>query len=111
MFPTLKSHFEDEQEMQLLLRKGVYPYDYMNDESRFEETTLPSPSAFYNKLTDSEITNESYQLAQNVWKTFNMKTFADYHDLYMETYVLILCDVFENFRNVCLHHYRLDAAH
>jgi len=110
-FSTLKSHFQNEHILQLLLRKGVYPYDYMTDESRFDETTLPPQSAFYNKLTDSDITNENYQHAQTVWSTFKMNNLGDYHDLYKKTDVLLLFDVFENFRNVCLRHYQLDPSH
>lgn len=95
----------------LLLRKGVYPYDYMDHERRFEETTLSPPDAFYNKLTDSHISDDDYQHAQTVWKTFNMNTLADYHDLYLQSDVMLLTDIFENFRNTCMTSYSLDPAH
>ena len=82
-FPTLTSHYADEQQIQLLLRKGIYPYDYMDHERRFEEASLQPPDAFDNKLTDLHISDDDYQHAQTAWKTFNMNTLADYHDLYL----------------------------
>ena len=95
---------------ELVSRKGVYPYDYMDRIEKFAETRLPPKKAFYSKLNDMAISDEDYRHAQNVWKTFNMKTLGDYHDLYLKTDVLLLTDVFEEFRSVCLENYKLDPA-
>ena len=92
------------------LRKGVYPYDYMDSPKRLEETQLPPKKAFYSKLTKQKCSDENYKHAQKIWKEFNMKTMKDYHDLYLELDVLLLADVFENFREVCLDNYKLDPA-
>eukprot|EP01048_Picozoa_sp_COSAG05_P018477 COSAG05_NODE_2710_length_2741_cov_1.654807_2_plen_702_part_01 len=99
------------QHLELILRKGVYPYDYMNDWSRMDETELPPQDAFYSKLSGKHISDADYEHAQTVWKTFGIKTLGEYHDLYVKTDVLILADVFESFRDICLDYYELDPAH
>jgi hypothetical protein len=98
------------KQLDLLLRKGVYPYDYVDCLAKLDETSLPPKDSFYSRLNDSGITDEDYEHAQTVWKEFGCKTFRDYHDLYNESDVLILADVFENFRDVCMKHYKLDPA-
>ena len=95
----------------LLARKGVCPYEYMDSLEKLEETKLPPKEAFYSRLYDSGISDEDYAHAQKVWKTFKMKYFKDYHELYNKVDVLLLADVFENFRNICLENYELDPAH
>ena len=108
-FKTLATQFKDEK-LHLLQKKGVYPYDYMSSLTQFNETSLPSKDQFYSKLNNSDISEEDYQHAQQVWQTLNCKTMKDYHDLYLKTDVLLLTDVFENFRDVCLQNYDLDPA-
>ena len=95
----------------LLTRKGVYPYNYVTSINKLKETKLPSKEAFHSKLLDQEISDKDYQHALNVWNTFNCQTLQDYHDLYLKTDVLLLADVFENFRKTCLKHYKLDPCH
>ena len=84
----------------LLTRKGVYPNDYVTSINKLKEIKLPSKENFYSKLYDEEISDEDYQHAINVWKTFNCQTLQDCHDLYLKTDVLLLADVFENFKNL-----------
>ena len=85
----------------LLYRKGIYPYEYMDSWERFTETKLPDKEKFYSKLNDEHITDEEYARAQAVWEVFECKTLGDYHDLDVKTDVALLTDVFENFRNLC----------
>ena len=102
--------FRDRQ-LELMLRKGVYPYDHMDDFSRFAETELPPKEEFYSILNDQHISDEDYLHAQAVWKMFQLKTMGGYHDLYLKSDVLLLADVFENFRMTCLNCYKLDPCH
>ena len=95
----------------LLTRKGVYPYDYVSSFDKLSEKQLPPKEEFYSKLNDEDITDDDYQHAIRVWNTFGCKTMRDYHDLYLKSDVLLLADVFENFRKTCLKHYNLDPAH
>ena len=95
----------------LLYKKGIFPYEYMDSWERFSETSLPDKENFYSKLNDEHITNNEYAHAQKVWETFECKTLGDYHDLYVKTDVALLADVFENFRKLCLKQYGLDPAH
>ena len=92
------------------LRKGVYPYEYMDSVNRLSETTLPPKEAFYSRLSGKDISDEDYEHAKKVWKQFGMKTLRDYHDFYNQSDVLLLADVFENFRDVCSKNYGLDPA-
>ena len=95
----------------LLTRKGVYPYDYVSSPEKLSETQLPPKEEFYSKLNDEDISDDDYQHAINVWNTFECKSIRDYHNLYLKSDVLLLSDVFENFRKTCLKHYKLDPAH
>ena len=96
---------------ELLYKKGIYPYEYVDSFEKFAETSLPSKEDFYSSLNDQHISEEEYTHAKEVWKTFDCKTLGDYHDLYVKTDVALLADVFENFRKLCLKQYGLDPAH
>ena len=109
-FNNLERYYKEEK-LSLVKGKGVYPYEYMDSLERFKENKLPPKEAFYSRLTGEGISNEDYERAKKVWEVFGMKTLQDYHDLYNVTDVLLLADVFENFRNICLDNYKLDPAH
>ena len=83
----------------------------MDSFERFDETSLPPPSEFYSKLSNEHITDDDYKHAQEVWDTFDCRNIGDYHDLYLKTDVLLLADVFENFRKTAMATYGLDPAH
>ena len=108
-FHNTKEIFKEN--VDLLTRKGVYPYDYFSSIEKLSETQLPLKDQFYSKLNDEDITDEDYQHALKVWNIFKCQTIKDYHDLYLKSDVLLLADVFENFRKTCLKHYNLDPAH
>ena len=96
--------------MYLLLRKVVYPYEYIDSWKIFNETELPDKKYFFSELNEEGITDEDYVYAQNVWKEFNTKNLGEYHDLYVQSDTLLLADVFENFRDKCIEIYELDSA-
>ena len=95
----------------LLLRKGVYPYEYMDSWEKFNETSLPRKKDFYSDLNMENIDDIDYRHGNNVFKRFKLKNLGEYHDLYVQSDTLLLADVFENFRNTCLKVYDLDPAH
>ena len=105
--------FEDYSELQydLLTRKGVYPYEYVNSWDQFNETQLPPIDAFYSNLNMSSISNDDYQHAQQVWEEFGIHNLWDFHDLCLRTDVVLLADMYEAFRDTCLKHYKLDPVH
>ena len=95
----------------LLLRKGVYPYKYMDNWERFDETLLPDKELFYSSLNMKNIDDIDYRHGNNMFKKFKLKNLGEYHDLYVQSDTLLLADVFENFRNMCIKVYELDPAH
>ena len=98
------------EQFELLTQKGIYPYDYMDGIERFSETQLPAKEDFYSKLNECGVSDEDYNYAKMIWEKFNLKNLGEYHDLYLKTDVLLLADVFEEFRNICLENYSLDPA-
>ena len=95
----------------LLLGKGVHPYEYMDSWEKLNETSLPDKEAFYRSLDMEDITDVDHRHAKRVFKSLNNKNLGDYHDLYVQSDTLLLADVFENFRNMCIKAYELDPAH
>jgi hypothetical protein len=104
-------HCSKPEHLAKLLRKGVYPYDYMSTMERFAETALPAQEAFFSQLMDEGISEEDFAHAADVWTTFGCRNLGDYHDLYVKTDVLLLADIFEAHRENSLKHYELDPAH
>ena len=95
----------------LLLKKGVYPDEYMDSWERFNETTLPNKEALYSELYLEDINDEDYTHAQKVFQEFNIKNLRQYYDLYVQSDTLLLAEVFENFRDKCIKIYELDHVH
>lgn len=104
-------HAQNSAKWSMLLRKGIYPYDYMSDMERFSERALPAVESFFSTLRQEHCKPEDYKHALAVWKEFGCETMKDYHDLYLKADVLLLADVFEAFRSVCMQNYALDPAH
>ena len=108
---TYKFCNNDLNKFVMLLRKDVYPYEYMDGWDKFNEKSIPSKESFYSSLSMENITEMDYIHANNVFKTFDLNNLSDYHDLYVKSDTLLLADVFENFRKACIETYELDPAH
>jgi hypothetical protein len=85
----------------MLVRKGVYPYDFMTGWNRLDDPQLLTRVQFFNKLRQEACRTDDYAHAQLVWREFGCQTMRDYHELYLKTDVLLLADVFETFRQIC----------
>ena len=94
-----------------MLRKGAYPYEYIDNWERFNETSLPSKESFYSSLNMEDIDDIDHRHGNNVVNKFKLDNLGDYHGLYVQSDTLLLADVFENFRDMCLKQYELDPAH
>ena len=108
---TYKFCNKDLNEFILLLRKGVYLYEYMDNWEKFHETSLLNKESSYSNLNMENIDDIDYRHGNNVFKRFKLKNLGEYHGLYVQSDTLLLADVFENFRNTCLKVYELDPAH
>ena len=105
---TFKFTDNDFNEFILLLRKGVYPYEYMDDWEKFNEATLPKKEEFYSNLNMEDITDANCTHGKRIRKDFEIKNLVEYHDLYPKSDTLLLANVFENLRKMCIKFYHLD---
>ena len=108
---TYKFCNNDINKFVMLLRKGVFPYEYMDGWDKFNETSIHIKESFYSNLTMENISGTDYRHANNVFKTFKLNNLGDCYDLYVQSDTLLLADVFENCRKACIKEYELDPAH
>ena len=107
-FPLLKSYMGEN--WKLLCRKGIFPYDYMNSLQKLNENTLPPIQCFFDSLANEHVSTESYNYAKQVWKQTKCKSLKDYMVVYLKSDVLLLADVFEEYRNITYKSYQLDPT-
>lgn len=107
----VQKYFKNNDHFKLVTRKGVFPYDYLDSWEKLNETCLPPRESFFNKLNNEGISQTDYDHALTVWHTFNINTLQEYSELYLKTDVLLLADIFENFRLTCMKTYKLDSLH
>ena len=99
---TFKFSDNDINKFILLLRKGVCPFEYINEREKSSETTLPEKEEFYSNLNMEDIADADYMHAKRVRKDFKIKDLGKYHDLYLKSDILLLADVYGNFLEICL---------
>ncbi|KYN03595.1 hypothetical protein ALC62_05553 [Cyphomyrmex costatus] len=102
------SHLSQEN-FNLLTRKGVFPYEYIDCSEKLNESCLPPRESFYSSLTDDTVSESDYAHGVNVWQRFSIQTLGEYSDLYLKTDVFLLADVFD--RDSCVASYGLDPAY
>lgn len=107
---NMRHFFTDNVKFNLMRRKGVFPYSFVDNLEKLNNQNLPSKQEFYDNLNESHISDEDYERAKDVWKLFECQNLGEYSDLYLKSDVLLLSDVFENFREICLEKYKLDPA-
>ena len=108
---NLKKYFHDEDKFKAVCKKGIYPYDWFDNDRKFNAEKLPSKEEFYSRLNNENVSDENYEHAKKVWNLFKCKNFRDYHEIYLKVDTLLLADVFENFREASLNTYGVDPAH
>lgn len=109
-FYQFNDFFTSKRHRKLLLQKGVYPYAFVTDPSKFSVIEIPPQHEFYNTISNRYVSDEKYEHAKEVWREMKIKTMGEYHDLYVLCDVLLLSDVFERFRSVSMESFDLDPA-
>ena len=99
---------KDLTKFELLLRKGVYPYEYMDTWEKLRQESLPDKESFSSELNKDS--NNDYEHAKNMFNKY-CRNLGEYHDLYVQSDTALLADVFESFRDKCIEIYELDPAH
>ena len=100
-----------DKQCELLIRKLINPYEYINSWDRFNETKLPCKKSFYSNLNMSGVSDKEYEHTCKVWNEFKIRNMGEYHDLYLKTDTILLANVFESFRSICMKNYGLGPAH
>ncbi|XP_015120052.1 uncharacterized protein LOC107043199 [Diachasma alloeum] len=108
---TQKYCNDDVEKFQLLTRKGVFPYEYVDSWEKLNDPQLPPIEKFYSKLNDESVSAEDYAHAQRVWDVFGITSLGEYSDIYLATDVVLLAEIFQNFRRTCSSVYKLDPLH
>lgn len=109
-FPIFNSFFNSYKHRKHLLRKGVFPYSYFDSTSVLEEKNLPQRHCFFDDLNNKDISEDDYRWAKFIFQKFKCVTFKDYLRLYLDCDVMLLADVFENFRNLSMNYFELDPV-
>ena len=105
-----ETHKIFDERINLFIRKGIYPYDYVDNSTGYLKHNYLQRKLFCNKLNNEDISDEDYGHVQKVWEAFDCKTLKDYHNIYLISDVLLLTDIFEIFCDLCFENYGLDSA-
>ena len=108
LFPTVSNHFQNDSQFELVLRKGVFPYSWFDNEDKLNYTGVLNQNDFYDNLNKKSISDDDYKLYQKIWYEFEFKEFKEYYSLYLKLDVLLLTDIVIHYKNTCLETYGLD---
>ncbi|MDF1853354.1 MAG: endonuclease domain-containing protein [Verrucomicrobiales bacterium] len=114
LFPETRRFFKEKypgKNVDMLMRKGIYPYEYITSLDVFKDEKLPSREKFFSSLTDESVSEKDYKYAEEVWKEFGCKTLGDYHDIYLTLDVCLLNDVMKSFRDTAFDAWGIDPFH
>jgi len=101
----------DINDLNLIIRKGVFPYEYLDSFDKLNDTKLPNKISFYSTIKGKHISQEDYNRAEKVFKLLGCNNLKDYLEVYLSIDVFLLTDIFEHFRKVAKNYYDLDPAH
>ena len=110
-YNTCQLYPNNNENFKLLLRKGVYPYEYMASWKKFNNPVPLDKKYYYSELSLGNISDSDLDHVKNVINTFKIDNLGEYHDVYVKSDVALLADVFENFRDKCLKINKLDPAY
>ena len=98
-------------DVKFIIRKGCFPYEWLDDYNKLQSTALPSIEFWTSKLTGKSVSNEDYQYALKIWDMFNCKTVADYLKVYLISDTVLLTDIINNTRKLYYSEYKLELLH
>ncbi|XP_072159613.1 uncharacterized protein [Bemisia tabaci] len=99
----------NDDQFNLVKKKGVYCYDYISDAKKLADTVPPPKEAFYNRLQNTHISDADYERFCTTWTAFGFKNLGEYADFYLKLDVCLLADVMQEFRGFCMNNYGLDC--
>lgn len=102
----------DRKKYKLLCQKQIFPFQMLTGLEVLEQTELPDKASFYDPLKNEAISDNDYEHAHLVWKTFKCKTIQDYLvNVYLKVDVLALANIFEDFRQSQFIQFRIDPSY
>ena len=111
-FPILKQWMRDTNQRELILRKGVYPYEFATSLNVLRDTcTLPKKEEFFSLLSGEHITDGDYQHATNVWNSFQCRDMCDYTELYVRADTYQLAEAMLELRESVISEFNIDLCH
>jgi hypothetical protein len=112
-FIVTKKYFGEiwDEYKDILMKKGVFFYDYLDEFTKFSEKKLPSIEKFHSKLNYKDISCEDYKQAEELWTKMKCNDIGSYHDVYLKLDVCLLADIFETFRKTSFNTYKLEPLY
>jgi hypothetical protein len=110
-FYYIKNHFPNQNLQNKVLRKLIFPYDFLKSKESLKYSKLPDKNEFFNQLSESHIAQDEYEFIQEIWELFGCKNLGDLLELYCLIDVLSLSDVWRKFSILTYNAYGLNINH